>query len=76
MLDEEGEVVQVVVGWTRGDDPEPIVRAQRNPWQLVWRETADTEQPFAARFGLTPSDRSQLSVKEPDRGNGVERLLS
>jgi hypothetical protein len=42
----------------------------------VWRETADTEERFAARFGLTPSDRSQLSVKEPDRGNGVERLLS
>ena len=34
----------------------------RNPWTLVLKDTTDTLLRFGARFGLTPSDRSQLKV--------------
>lgn len=77
MLDQQGEVVDVCVGWTKGDDAEPIFKPQKNPWQLIWRETADTIQRFGARFGMSPSDRAQIRTggsKSDDRG--AERLLS
>lgn len=47
-----------------------------NPWHRVWKDTADVMQRYGARFGLTPSDRSQLSMKENTPDGTKERLLS
>lgn len=37
-------------------------RLVRNPWTLVQKSATDAMQRYGARFGLTPSDRSQLKV--------------
>lgn len=47
----------------------------RNPWNLVLVEADGQLQRYAARFGLTPSDRSQLKVGEARR-DPTEDLLS
>jgi P27 family predicted phage terminase small subunit len=50
----------------------------KNPALQVQREAESTFAQYAARFGLTPSDRSQLKVDAPGAvtGQGAERLLS
>lgn len=51
----------------------------KNPALAVQREAETTFAQYAARFGLTPSDRSQLKVDVPvagGKGPGAERLLS
>lgn len=49
----------------------------KNPALLVQREAEVTFAQLGARFGLTPSDRSQLKVEPPGAsGQGAERLLS
>lgn len=50
----------------------------KNPALVVQREAEVTFSQYGARFGLTPSDRSQLKVETPGAGTGpgAERLLS
>ena len=48
----------------------------KSPWFTVWKDTAEVMQRYGARFGLTPSDRSQLSLKKDDEDGTKERLLS
>jgi P27 family predicted phage terminase small subunit len=50
----------------------------KNPALMVQREAEATFAQYGARFGLTPSDRSQLKVDPPGAGSGsgAERLLS
>lgn len=49
----------------------------KNPALLVQREAEVTFAQYGSRFGLTPSDRSQLKVEPPGAGGqGAERLLS
>jgi P27 family predicted phage terminase small subunit len=47
----------------------------RNPWTLVLKDTTDTLLRFGARFGLTPSDRSQLKVGDGN-ANPTDDLLT
>jgi P27 family predicted phage terminase small subunit len=50
----------------------------KNPALIVQREAETTFAQYGARFGLTPSDRSQLKVDAPGaaKGPSAERLLS
>lgn len=54
-LDAEGAVVTGARGG-------PV----RNPWALTWKDTAEVAARLGARFGLTPSDRSQVRVETPE----------
>lgn len=54
-LDAEGAVVTGARGG-------PV----RNPWALTWSDTAEVAARLGARFGLTPSDRSQIKVEAPE----------
>ena len=50
-------------------------RLVRNPWTLVLKDSTDTLLRFGARFGLTPSDRSQLKVDDGTK-NPKDDLLT
>jgi P27 family predicted phage terminase small subunit len=51
-------------------------RMGKNAWLLAL-DAADAQvRHYGARFGLTPSDRSQLKLGADDGGMGAERLLS
>jgi hypothetical protein len=51
-------------------------RQGKNAWLLAL-DAADVQvRHYGARFGLTPSDRSQLKLGAEDSGMGAERLLS
>lgn len=52
MLAEEGEII---TGY-RGS-------RVRNPWMLVLSQASDEAKSLGAKFGLTPSDRSQIRVQ-------------
>lgn len=49
---------------------------KRNPATLVEKGLTDSMARYGARFGLTPSDRSQLKVGEGDSKNPKGRLLT
>lgn len=73
-LAEQGEIIDVPVfnknGYQSGSRP------ARNPWALALSDADAQVQRYAARFGLTPSDRARLSVGSDDGAQGAERLLS
>jgi P27 family predicted phage terminase small subunit len=53
-----------------------IYRLTKNPSWQVAKESTALITTLGGRFGLNPSDRSQLKVKgEEDGGKGAERLL-
>jgi P27 family predicted phage terminase small subunit len=53
-----------------------IYRVIKNPAWQVARESTVLITTLGGRFGLNPSDRSQLQVKgDEDAGKGAERLL-
>lgn len=58
-IDEEGEVVELPV-YDRNGKPTGT-RRSRNPWLIVLNQADGQLQRWAARFGLTPSDRAQLT---------------
>lgn len=61
-LAEHGEVVEQTVF---GKNGEPTgTRLAKSPWTMVLREADSQLQRYAARFGLTPSDRANLSLGE------------
>ncbi|PZG14432.1 phage terminase small subunit P27 family [Micromonospora craterilacus] len=58
-LEEEGEVVQLPM-FDKNGKPTGF-RVSRNPWTVVLGQADRQLQSWAARFGLTPSDRAQLT---------------
>jgi P27 family predicted phage terminase small subunit len=73
-LHEEGAVIEAPV-FDKNGKPTGH-RMQKSQWAYVWKDTAEIIQRYGARFGLTPSDRSQISVGEGEAGKGARRLLS
>lgn len=65
-LEREGEVIEMPVFDKNGE--QTGTRRGRNPWLLVLNQADAQVQRYGARFGLTPSDRSQLAG-----GNGRHR---
>lgn len=60
MLAQQGEVIEVDVF---GKNGEPTgTRITKNPWTLVLRDSDAQLQRYAAKFGMTPSDRAGLSI--------------
>jgi P27 family predicted phage terminase small subunit len=74
MLEDEGEIVEAPVYNKNGECTG--FRRVKNPWCLVLVEADGQVQRYGARFGLTPSDRSQLKVGGEGAAAGPERLLS
>jgi P27 family predicted phage terminase small subunit len=72
-LEREGEVVELPVFNKNGDLTGH--RLGRNPWSYALKDADAQVQRWGARFGLTPSDRSQISVGE-DRRDSDDDLLS
>lgn len=73
-LDDEGTVVTVYAA-----DEEGVlrpIRSQRNPRVGVWQAMAAEHNRLAARFGLTPSDRSQIRLGHGKPKDGGSDLLS
>jgi phage terminase small subunit len=60
MLRSQGEVIEMPVFNKNGD--ETGTRLGKNPWTFVLNEADAQVQKYAARFGLTPSDRAGLSI--------------
>ena len=73
-LDAEGEVVDLPVFNKNGDVTGH--RKAKNPWQLVWKDADAIVQRWGARFGLTPSERQDISIAHESRPGGPERLLT
>lgn len=73
VLDSEGEVVELPVFNKNGDLTGH--RRGRNPWLLVLNQADAQVQRWGARFGLTPSDRAQLTGGD-GRRDPKEDLLS
>jgi phage terminase small subunit len=72
-LDAQGEVVEVPVM----DHGRKIgVRVARNPWCVVLAEADGQLQRYAARFGLTPSDRARLKTEPIGRDPNWDLLSS
>lgn len=73
-LDDLGEIVLVAQYTSKGDFAGD--RLQKNPWQMIWKESSEVMLRYGARFGMTPSDRAGISVAEPAKPAGGARLLS
>lgn len=56
----EGEIVELPVFNKNGEQTGH--RMAKNPWTFVLNEADAQLQKYAARFGLTPSDRAGLSI--------------
>lgn len=68
----EGEVTAQPVFNKNGE--QTGVRHAKNPWLFVLNEADAQLQRYAARFGLTPSDRAGLTVGEPVSAPGADLL--
>ena len=73
-LAEGGELMEAPVFNKNGE--QTGVRLVKSPWLAVLNEADAQVQRYGARFGLTPSDRSQLKIDDQGSGAGPERLLS
>lgn len=75
-LEAEGEVIESPV-FDRNGKPAGV-RHVKSPWFDIWRSSVEICNRIGAKFGLTPSDRSQISVKrtEPKPKSNPGRLLS
>lgn len=75
-LDEEGEVIDYPVFNRSGEQvsSRPVV----SPWWKIRREASEAMLKGAARFGLTPADRSRLQINQgpPKDAQNNEDLLS
>lgn len=72
-IEEEGAVIETEVFNKNGDVSG--TRLAKSPWLLAL-DAADAQvQRYGARFGLTPSDRSQLHLGAGTQGQGAARLL-
>lgn len=64
-LAEEGTVVEAPV-FDRNGTQQPAGRPTKNIWASVWKDANDVAARRASRFGLTPSDRTQLPAHAQD----------
>lgn len=64
-LRDDGEVIEMPVFNKNGE--QTGFRVGKNPWTLVLNEADAQVQRIGARFGLTPSDRADLSIGEAER---------
>lgn len=71
-LHTEGEILELPVFGKNGELTGH--RRSRNPWLLVLNQADAQVQRYGARFGLTPSDRSQLSGGDGHRQPGDDLL--
>lgn len=60
-LDADGEVVDQPVFDRNGQ--QQGTRQVRSPWWQVWKDAAAAVQRWGARFGLSPSERDQITIK-------------
>lgn len=73
-LEEQGAVIDLPVFNKNGELTGH--RVGRNPWALELKDADAQLHRWGARFGLTPSDRTSLSVGEERRGGSTEDLLT
>lgn len=73
-LDAQGEVTEQAVFDRNGK--QTGYRVAQNPWFQIWKTSNELMQKFGARFGLSPSERSQIKVERPGNGKSAARLLS
>ncbi|MGC5009760.1 phage terminase small subunit P27 family [Streptosporangium sp. DT93] len=75
LIGEDGDVVRMP---STGDKPGAIVmkRWVKNPWTLVLNEADAQILRWGGRFGMTPSDRAQLSLEGGGRRDPAEDLLT
>ena len=73
-LDKHGEVIRAPV-FDRNGKPTGQ-RIVTSPWLSVWKAATDAVLRYGARFGLSPSDRSQIKTSVPADLGGVERFFS
>ena len=67
MVAKEGQVVDVPIVSRKTGEIVGTTQA-RNQWVLVQRDADAQVQRWGARFGLTPSERSQIQIPEPSGG--------
>lgn len=73
-VEKHGNVITTVI--RELSDGTIIYGVSKNPnWQIA-KESAALLVTIGGRFGLNPSDRAQLNVGEPEKGNAKGRLLS
>ncbi|SCL64529.1 phage terminase small subunit P27 family [Micromonospora yangpuensis] len=72
-LAEQGEVVELPVFDKNGK--QSGFRTTRNPWTVILGQADRQLQTWAARFGMTPSDRAQLTGGD-GRRDPAEDLLT
>jgi P27 family predicted phage terminase small subunit len=68
----QGEVIELPVYNKNGELTGS--RMAKNPWTFVLNEADAQMQKYAARFGLTPSDRASLSIGGDRRGTDDDLL--
>ncbi len=73
-LDKHGEVIRAPV-FDRNGKPTGQ-RIVTSPWLSVWKAATDAVLRYGSRFGLSPSDRSQIKTSVPIDLGGVERFFS
>lgn len=73
-LDKDGEVVEEPVFNRNGDLTGH--RPALSKWWQVWKGANESMLRYGARFGMSPSDRSQLSIGGNSDGNKGADLLS
>ncbi|MEV0586336.1 phage terminase small subunit P27 family [Nonomuraea sp. NPDC050310] len=73
-LREHGEVNRIPIMDAMGNVAG--YRLQKSPWTLVLNEADAQVQRYGARFGLTPSDRSQLRIGGGGHRDPTEDLLT
>lgn len=71
-LEDEGDILELPVYDKNGK--QSGVRLGRNPWAMVLRDADAVTARIGARFGMTPSDRSQLQIGGPQRAPGDDLL--
>lgn len=69
----KGDVIELPVYNKNGDLTGH--RLGRNPWGYALKDADAQVQRWGARFGMTPSERAQISIREETSG-GSEDLLS
>ena len=68
-LDADGEVIEAAVF----DHGKPTgTRIVLNPWWQVWKASNDAVMKYGARFGLSPSERSQIRTGGGPGGQGAD----
>lgn len=73
-LDKEGHVLTL---WAELPDGTIVpTRSLRNPWLTVWQAASADATRLGARFGLTPSDRSQIKLGDAPKKDDAADLLS